>query len=397
MELKDAIDGANEILNEEQKSPTVSYADSFEGGPGFLGVMASLAGPMYLNSLRLQRPRTVQDDPHRYVFKSKNYTLLIALLSQVPEPMRLTFVQGIMVRLVSQPACSRAQYAGFPSWNKLVSELPLVAEFAIRNGASKRFFRLLAEASPSPGHVILVRHLEDMIALNFTILTKADYLENSLLLDNFSRTTKLELAKWEKQRAGDVRFPGVGVINITSAFREIIAAVEGIKEECRKASYLYVKASLSEGLNVEVNQDKNAVESYLSELGFRKILIDSLNEAERLYYGPATAFDLKASMSHLRSFIETLHADSVLAIVAKGAVGPANGWGPNLIFLRQTAVLTPKEEAFVAGLYGLISDQAVHPLVAEREYARLARNMIIEYALLFLVKLKKLNLTGPRS
>jgi hypothetical protein len=396
MELKEALESANEILDEEQKSPTVSYVDSFFGGPGFLGAMANLAGPMYLNSLRLHRPRTVEDYPHRYVFRSTNYTLLIALLSQVPEPMRPNFIQSIMLRIVSQPACSRAQYAGFPSWNKLVSELPLVAEFAIRNGASQRFFRLLAEANPSPGHVILLRHLEDMIALNFTILTKGDYLENSLLLDNFSRTTKLELAKW-KRGAGDVRFPSVGVINMPSAFREIIASVEGIREECRKASYLYVKASLSEGLNVEVNQDKNAVASYLSELGFRKILIDSLNEAERLYYGPATAFDLKASMSHLRSFIEALHADSVLAIVAKGAVGPANGWGPNLIFLRQNAVLTPKEEAFVAGLYGLISDQAVHPLVAEREYARLARNMIIEYALLFLEKLKKLNLTEPRS
>jgi hypothetical protein len=31
----------------------------------------------------------------------------------------------------------------------------------------------------------------------------------------------------------------------------------------------------------------------------------------------------------------------------------------------------------------VLSDEAVHPLIAEREYARLAGNIVIEYALLF--------------
>jgi hypothetical protein len=36
-----------------------------------------------------------------------------------------------------------------------------------------------------------------------------------------------------------------------------------------------------------------------------------------------------------------------------------------------------------------MSDTAVHRLVAEREYARLMRNMSIEYGLLLLTKLDK--------
>ena len=40
----------------------------------------------------------------------------------------------------------------------------------------------------------------------------------------------------------------------------------------------------------------------------------------------------------------------------------------------------------------LLATLSVHPLVAEREYARLMRNMSIEYGLLLLTKLDKLGL-----
>jgi len=55
----------------------------------------------------------------------------------------------------------------------------------------------------------------------------------------------------------------------------------------------------------------------------------------------------------------------------------------------QEGVLTKTEEAFVTSLYALVSDTGVHPLVAEREYARLVRNMNIEYGLLFLTRVEK--------
>jgi hypothetical protein len=40
-----------------------------------------------------------------------------------------------------------------------------------------------------------------------------------------------------------------------------------------------------------------------------------------------------------------------------------------------------------------LSDEGVHPITAEKEYARLARNVVIEYALLFLRRLEK---RGPK-
>ena len=79
----------------------------------------------------------------------------------------------------------------------------------------------------------------------------------------------------------------------------MIDAADSILEESRKARYLYLKSSLLEGLNVEINQDKDVVQSYLRALGFTETLAQSLDEAERLYQEGGSAFSLKASMGFL--------------------------------------------------------------------------------------------------
>ncbi len=97
-------------------------------------------------------------------------------------------------------------------------------------------------------------------------------------------------------------------------------------------------------------------------------------------------------MGHLRSFLENLQKAALPAVQRKlGGTAPAQ-WGSVLSYLRERKLLSEAEEKFAAGLYGLISDEAVHPLFSEREYARLARNVLIEYALLFLRKLDKAGL-----
>jgi hypothetical protein len=48
-----------------------------------------------------------------------------------------------------------------------------------------------------------------------------------------------------------------------------------------------------------------------------------------------------------------------------------------------------QHEAYVTSLYTLISDASVHQLGAEREYARLLRNVVIEYGVMFLTVLAK--------
>ena len=60
-----------------------------------------------------------------------------------------------------------------------------------------------------------------------------------------------------------------------------------------------------------------------------------------------------------------------------------------IVYLRDKTLLTKPQEKFIAGLYTLLSDEAVHPLIAKKEAARLSRNMVVEYGLLLLTQLEK--------
>ena len=184
----------------------------------------------------------------------------------------------------------------------------------------------------------------------------------------------------------------IGTLNTRSFYLELEASSKAIAEQCRKARYLYLKGSLSEGLNLEVNQDKTVVEEYLQRYGLPLALIGSLNEAERLYREGSTPFQFKSCLGHLRSFLESVHSEVMPSVHAQFRGQLPNRWGEGLAYLRENGVLSGAEEHFVASLYTLISDEGVHPLVSEKEYARLARNFVVEYSLLFLRKVEKLGI-----
>lgn len=401
MELKEATAKAGQILDEERACPTVSYEwnrkklkECSDQLASALQLCEVLTGPQALQSIRSQRPRPVQEDPRQWTFKSANYDLLCALLGQVAQGSRSAFLKSVLLRL-SSPACGPArQRRAWPCWDNFVSELPLIAEFSVRNGATQEFLNALAKASPSPGHAVLLQHLEDMIALNFRAFSDAEYEQVGVHVQIFRGNAELQLGRHRHSPGTALDWAGVSV-SLGGLLSGIRAAVDGIREECRKARYFYLKGALLEGLNLEINQDKGAVQGYLRTLGFTETLAGSLDEADRLYHLGGSAFTLKASMGHLRSFLENLHKDAFPVLHAKfGGVLPAS-WGAGLTYLRVNGVLSVPEEKFAGSLYTIISDEAVHPLVAERECARLVRNVVIEYALLLLRKLDKLGLKRP--
>ena len=184
---------------------------------------------------------------------------------------------------------------------------------------------------------------------------------------------------------------GEDKISVYGVARDTKGACNGVVELCRKARYFLLKGELLQDVNLEVNQDKKAVESFLQKLGFSQTLSQSLNEADKLQHS-SSLFDLKSSMGHLRSFLENLQTYASARVAKKaGGIVPKT-WGEATSFLRQSAILTKPEEGLATGLYTFISDGAVHPLIAEREYARLSRNVVIEYGLLLLRKLEKFGL-----
>ncbi len=393
MELKEAIEKARQILDEERVAPTVGYESTFADDLGpVLKATAKLLGSKDLATFRSQRPRRIRGDPREFQFKSTNYKLLCALLSQVDDPQRPQFIRQVLLeRIQTSPACAATKAVTWPAWAGLTSDLPLVAELALRNGGNQQFFSILAQARPLPGHVLMLRQVQEMIQLNFTVVSEQEYLQLSASAANYGRTAAAQLRKDERTNTWSAKFPAIGLVAVLSILRELVSAADGIVEQCRQAGYLYLKGALLKGINLEINQDKVSVEQYLRTLGFSQPLVDCLNEAERLYLGPMNDFDLKSSMSHLRSFLESLVGEATGRLSqADDGQAVADGWGRRLVYLREKGVLSLTEEKFAATLYTLISDQAVHPLMAGQEYARLARNMVIEFALLFLRKLEKI-------
>jgi len=158
---------------------------------------------------------------------------------------------------------------------------------------------------------------------------------------------------------------------------------------CRKATFLRLKTARSSEVNVEIQGDRQRVYGFLEKLQFSSILLAALEQAERSYREASTAFEYKECTSHLRSFLEGLHKEACILVQERRGGALPTTWGKVIAYLEQEKVITKSEEQFVTSLYRLVSDMGVHPLVAEREYARLMRNMNIEYGLLFLTRMDK--------
>lgn len=115
----------------------------------------------------------------------------------------------------------------------------------------------------------------------------------------------------------------------------------------------------------------------------------ALDAAEQDYRSTATTFELKNCLGHLRTFLEHLHRDAAKAVALATGATVEDSWGKATIYLRQQGFFTQRHEDFVTKFYTLISDESVHALGTDREYARLLRNVVIEYGVMFLSVLDK--------
>jgi hypothetical protein len=380
MNFKDAAAKAGQILDEERIYPTVRYA---------LAAPVNAASPVVVAiSQRGVHPRTVKEHPENFLFRSTNFDLLCALVDQLPEQTRPALFVASLSRLSSNGSFRDRsnEVSGAGQWIRCSSELPLVAEFAVRRGDKQLFIRALGKAALSPGLTLLLLQLEEMIALNFTLFNEEEHTQLGTAMESMKGT----IPDFRRQAPPGFTIETNTVLNVC---KEIPAVCAGVAEACRKARFLFLKGALLPGMNLEINQDKSTVRTFLKKLGFTELLIQSLDEAERLYREATTPFDLKNGLGHLRSFLEQLHLQACAAAVKKFGGSPPSKWGEALKYLRDNDVLAKQEELFAAHLYTLMSDTGVHPLIAEREYARLMRNMSIEYGLLVLTKLEKLGLT----
>jgi hypothetical protein len=400
MDAKAAIRKASLILTEERRQPTTGYRQT---GHGWIDQVALLvqgerdeatrfadARRMSIIDLRKQSPRVVCEHPDAYEFQSVNFDLLNALFDQLHEDHRDEFIAGLL-HLVEHGG-NNVTYPKyfFPKFDGVISDLPLISEFTVRNGYADELFASLGRAkSPTSGLALMLMQLEEMVALNFNIFSEAEYRLFAAWLGGIRQVADLQTHKARGDRGGKMvenphYKPGREHIG-----EQIVNSVDNLLHQTRQAEYYYLKGALQRTPNLEIDNDKVKIQSFIDTLGFDPLLAATLKKADDIYNGNPDAFDLKSCIGHVRSFIEHLHIDAGQAIAKAVNKNVVADWNSTLTFLVNNGFLSLQQDKFARGLYALLSDEGVHPLIAELEFARLLRNMSIEYGLMFLTMFEK--------
>jgi hypothetical protein len=408
MDLNDAFLQARILLDNEIDRSTITYRYTGHEWPeelrydqwlrnNYLGLPQFAANNYALPRMRKKPLREVVESPDRWELASTNYDLMMAIYGQLRDSDRPIFLGGLLDTYTHISVHARAEVStSYPCWNGRTSALPLLAELCIRNGMLDLLLKVLNQLElPNSNVAVLMVHLQEIISLNFDVFSPSEldsFPEQLARLHDIAKrqtwkSKNLRLIKSHKTVTNPDYKPG-----FEQAGTAVVQGIDAFLKQCAKARYFYLKGALQRSGNLEIESDKKTVEDFLSKLGFSPLMVQSLNEAEQLYRTGATAFELKSCLSHLRSFLEQLHMQGAKAAALPGESAP-DKWGAATTFLRNHEVITLKTEQFITPLYTLVSDEAVHPLIAERQYARLFRNIVIEYGLLFLSTLEKKGLS----
>ncbi len=402
MEIAEAKLGVDQILNEERERPTIGYEDianewvkrSKEMTPEEIAAWNKITSVPRKNlwAQRKESPRPVTETPHIFQFGGTNFDLLMSVYARVNENQRPQLIDYILQRVESGGTWThrKPENYAFASFVGKVCELPLVAELCIRTGNVKPFFAATAKPTmPTEPLAIMMMQLEETIALNW---------------DWFSNEQLGEIPKWlaplreiADRQTHSARGPRGGpmvknphyITGHEDEANQVVKSIDGISKECEQARFWYLKGTLQRTFNLEVESDKARVEGFLTKLGFSNDMIKALNAAENDYRSTTNPFELKSCLGHIRSFLEHLHREAARSVAAAAGNTVVDRWGDATVYLQRQGYFTKQHEAFITSLYTLISDASVHPLGAEREYARLLRNVVIEYGVMFLTVLAK--------
>ncbi len=399
MQLEEAKETATQILNEERVRPTIGYRDDYSDLSERVGQDRATAffealrrfTRTNLTTLRAENPRIVSEFPETYAFGGTNYDLLLAVFRHLAEDQRAEFVDYL---------CGYVRRGGFtgsdsgishhPNFSLRISDLPLIAEFCIRTGyLSALLIATQQVRAPTVAVALMMMELEDLVALNFNVLTQQ---ELKTLYESLKPLREVADAQTHSARGTvgkTVPNPRYKSGREKEANR-IVRSIDGLAAQCQQANYFYLKGVLlKEKPNLETEGDRAKVITFLDSLGFNPMLKQGLEQAEKEYRDATNVFELKNCLGHLRSFLEYLHRESAKAIAKAAGETVNDRWGDATNYLCVKSIFTRQHEEFVTSLFTLISDTSVHPLGADREYARLLRNVVIEYGVMFLSTLSR--------
>ena len=248
MQISEAKKRAEQILDEERFEPTARYSPYLT-----TVVQSAVALAPEMKALERSRPREVfPNNSLRIRFQGANYDLLLALFGHVDEASKLSFFATILARIKDGGAFARAEHSLiYPYWNPFVSELPLVAEFCLRHGEKRALFQSISDAEASPAMLILFLQLEDSLAFNFNLFSGHELDGLDAAIDAFVMRSQKHP---RRQFIGDHKWKNGEHSNLDRFWRELDEACKSIKQECRKAQYLYLKTGLDPSAETTVKR-----------------------------------------------------------------------------------------------------------------------------------------------
>lgn len=278
MGLLEAQRRAQQVLDAERKTPTVSYMSPAP----FVNEAAVMATPL---GQRGWRPRPVSERPGHFTLASRNYDLLQTFLDEVSKDDRPLYFSTLEQRILEQSPfhITGSDVLGAGKTERTTSELPLVAEFLVRHGEAKRFLAAIPGAPLRPALTRLLKHVEDMIAIDYRLFSDDEY----DLLSRFLVAAKSKMSDLRRQP----RIASTTESNYRfHVCEEGTVLCETIIDQCDKAKYLRLAAGTAlamsgrlqgvdalepnsdeENFDVLARQVRSAIEEGSPELGLDRL------------------------------------------------------------------------------------------------------------------------------
>ena len=172
-----------------------------------------------------------------------------------------------------------------------------------------------------------------------------------------------------------------------SEMRVLHSALDGVVERIHRIRYLRLQSDLLEGVNPEVNADRQALISRMEALKFRPEIMTRLQELEQKIYQARKPTDFRDCMDATRIVFEEIVEDAgrraaKLAGKEQSAVSTSGNFTPWTTILKETKALTGEEKHIFDALYIYLSNAGTHRLESKPEQARITKNIAIECGLL---------------
>ncbi len=157
------------------------------------------------------------------------------------------------------------------------------------------------------------------------------------------------------------------------------------------ASFAEKLTSEPPGLSGDVAGLRKSIQSY----GFNPDLDAILTKIDEQLELQADEFDQLATIRNIRSFFEALHGSIGRELQRRkpklADKTPLGKCGLAIDYLHRKGVTTEKFTELAKCLYSILSDgdYGVHALKATRDYTRLCRNMVVEYAVTLFLELER--------